>query len=190
MTETMRDIPGHEGRYAITQEGRVWSRLTLQWRQLYQRRDGYLTVSLRVNGRDHTTKVHRAVALTWIPNPDAGKRHINHRDGNKANNSVTNLEWCTRSENQQHAWSRGLRQVTPALLIAAQTARAKLSEQRELGVAQNPSRKLTAEAVRQIRAASDSCAALAKRHGVSKSNISMIRRGITWQAGGPKLRAA
>ena len=63
---------------------------------------GYLRVDLYdENGKRKHFKVHRLVAEAFIPNPD-GKPQVNHKDGNKHNNSVTNLEWVTDSENKDH----------------------------------------------------------------------------------------
>ena len=64
---------------------------------------GYARV--RIKGKRY--KIHRLVAETFIPNPE-DKREVNHKDGNKLNNCVSNLEWCTRSENQKHAYKIGL----------------------------------------------------------------------------------
>lgn len=69
---------------------------------------GYMCVSLQINGKAHRRRVHRLVALAFIPNPD-GKSEVNHIDGNKTNNHVSNLEWCTPSENLIHAYKTGLR---------------------------------------------------------------------------------
>lgn len=69
---------------------------------------GYPTFGYRLeNGKCRVLKVHRVVAEAFIPNPE-NKPQINHIDGNKQNNTVENLEWCTNSENQLHAYKLGL----------------------------------------------------------------------------------
>lgn len=69
--------------------------------------DGYHRVTLYSNGKSKHYPIHRLVAETYIPNP-YNKPTVNHIDGNKSNNSVGNLEWCTRSENSQHAYDNDL----------------------------------------------------------------------------------
>ena len=69
---------------------------------------GYLSVELWCNYKRKVKKIHRLVAETFIKNPFF-KKEINHKDGNKKNNCVENLEWCTRSENMSHAYRTGLR---------------------------------------------------------------------------------
>lgn len=69
---------------------------------------GYVSVTLNNNGLKKYFKVHRLVAMTFIPNPE-NKPQVNHIDGNKSNNSVYNLEWVTNSENVKHAVKTGLR---------------------------------------------------------------------------------
>ena len=64
--------------------------------------NGYFSVSLSQNGKKATFRVHRLVALTWIPNLE-NKKTINHIDGNKCNNNVGNLEWNSSKENHDHA---------------------------------------------------------------------------------------
>ena len=63
---------------------------------------------MRKEGKRYIKCVHRLVAETFIPNPN-DKPQVNHMDGNKENNAVTNLEWCTCSENQYHGFNTGLK---------------------------------------------------------------------------------
>ena len=64
-----------------------------------------------VSGCIKNQRLHRAVAELFLPNPNPDVfTDVNHKDGNKANNAVSNLEWCTRSENIQHAYNTGLRE--------------------------------------------------------------------------------
>ena len=69
---------------------------------------GYHDVRLTHNGRRKRYFIHRLVGKYFIPNPD-NKPQINHKDGNKLNNHFENLEWCTQSENNNHALLTGLR---------------------------------------------------------------------------------
>lgn len=68
---------------------------------------GYERVVLTKDGIRKTYSVHKLVALAFIPNPE-NKTTINHMDGNKRNNNVSNLEWATEKENQNHKWKNGL----------------------------------------------------------------------------------
>lgn len=69
---------------------------------------GYMLVDMRKNGKRYMKLVHRLVAEAFLPNPE-NLPQINHKDGNKANNNVNNLEWCTCSENQFHAFKCNLK---------------------------------------------------------------------------------
>lgn len=70
---------------------------------------GYLRIALRKDGKSHVKKVHRLVAEAFIPN-DEKKPEVNHKDGDKKNNNVNNLEWVTTHENSKHAYSSGLKE--------------------------------------------------------------------------------
>jgi hypothetical protein len=71
------------------------------------KRHGYLRIKLSNNGKCKMIPVHRLVAMAFIPNPQ-NKATVNHKDGNKKNNRVENLEWATTQENTHHAKINGL----------------------------------------------------------------------------------
>lgn len=99
--ELFKKIEGFEG-YYISTWGRVYSEKVNGFLKPFTTGKGYLKVDLHKNGKRTHKKVHRLVAEAFIPNP-LGKPQVNHIDGNKKNNSYTNLEWCTNQENQLHA---------------------------------------------------------------------------------------
>lgn len=99
--------------YKISNKGRVASyRKVLATNVL---NSGYLSVQLKVNGININRTVHRLVASAFLENPE-GKREVNHIDGNKLNNAVTNLEWVTASENKLHALRIGLKSTDNGLM--------------------------------------------------------------------------
>lgn len=104
-------IKGYEGAYAVSDTGEVYSYKRSQRKGLSQsvNTSGYKKVLLSSHGAVSCALVHRLVADTFIPNIH-NKKYVNHIDGDKQNNTVSNLEWCTQSENQQHAWNNGLQQ--------------------------------------------------------------------------------
>ena len=102
------DIKGYEGLYSITKSGKVYSHITNKFLAERINRDGYVYISLYKNKIQHNAKMHRLVVEHFIPN-DIEKLVVNHKDGNKTNNHVDNLEWCTKSYNLKHAYDNGLR---------------------------------------------------------------------------------
>ena len=105
--EMWREIPGTNGEYMVSNTGKV--RTTKTGRILAPAIDarGYERVCLFKKDRDRRYKVHRLVAITFLPNPN-GKKQVNHKDGNKRNNCVDNLEWVTNEENMHHSRANGL----------------------------------------------------------------------------------
>lgn len=101
MGETWRDVPGYEGLYQVSDQGRVKNARSGHIRKPREKWDGYLQVNLSRNNRAQSMAVHRLVALAFLPNPES-KPQINHINGKKTDNRAENLEWCTGSENQRH----------------------------------------------------------------------------------------
>lgn len=96
--------------YKITKEGKV---ISLKHKKSVELKgeidkDGYKRVLIYIDGKRKKFFVHRLVAQTFIPNPE-NKPQVNHKDGNKLNNHVNNLEWVTNKENINHAEKFGLR---------------------------------------------------------------------------------
>ena len=103
--EEFRDIPGYEGMYEVSNLGRVKNVETGRILKPGKDRYGYLKVVLCKNGTRKTIKVHRLVALTFLPNPN-NYPEVNHRDEDKTNNTVDNLEWCTRDYNNNYSLAK------------------------------------------------------------------------------------
>ena len=107
-----RPITNYEGLYEVSNQGEVRSiKKNTVLRQTIGKKNGYCYVCLSKNGRSIRKLVHRIVAMAFIENP-LDKRTVNHKDGDKTNNNVKNLEWATYSENHKHAFANGLKTVS------------------------------------------------------------------------------
>lgn len=122
--------------------------------------NGYFYVTFKIGGVKKSFPVHQLVAKAFIPNPN-NLPEVNHIDGNKLNNSLENLEWVTRGENNRHAWRTGLQKS------------GELHHQA----------KLSAEQIEYIRSNPDNLSGteLAQKFSVSKSTICNAQSGKSYQ---------
>ena len=99
-------VKGYEGLYSVTSKGEV---IGLKSGKVLKPTSvrGYLRVKLYKDAQSKSISIHRIVANAFIPN-EHNKSQVNHKDGNKGNNNVENLEWVTQSENQIHAYRNRL----------------------------------------------------------------------------------
>ncbi len=169
--ETWKEVPGWNGRYLVSDLGKVVTvpfiqidktgrRYSIEQksRKFYPDKDGYLTIVLCKDGRMMYRGVHQLVMNAFIGMPPDGMQ-VNHKDGNKSNNHLGNLEYVTRSENHLHrcrilGHGRG-----------ESNGRSKLTESKVREI-----RKLYADGV--------SCAAIGRLYGVTA--------GVAWRVGNKK----
>lgn len=100
--ENWKDIHGYENLYQVSDLGRVKSVKRNKILKNSKSSCGYYVIELYCNGKNKMFRINRLVAQAFIPNPE-NKTFVNHIDGNKLNNHVDNLEWCTAKENMIHA---------------------------------------------------------------------------------------
>ena len=109
----LQEIPNYDGRYSATKCGKIYSHvkgnflnpsLGMTGRKIG---DGYMYVCILENNTPTTKSVHRLIAKTFLKNP-SNKPTVNHKNGNKKDNTISNLEWASYSENMIHAYANGL----------------------------------------------------------------------------------
>lgn len=107
-SELWKDVTDYEGLYQISSHGRVKSFAWGKEKIIKQHAEssGYSQVTLRKNNKRKHFLVHRLVAKEFLPNPKLYKE-VNHKDVDKSNNFVDNLEWCSRRENIMHSIKMG-----------------------------------------------------------------------------------
>lgn len=98
MNEIWKDMYGFEDMYEISDLSNIRNKKTKRLIKQFKNRNGYVIVRIYKDGVGVTRTVHRLVAKTFIPNPE-NLPEVNHKDENKSNNVVSNLEWCTRKYN-------------------------------------------------------------------------------------------
>ena len=159
MREEWRDIAGKEGRYQVSDQGRV--RSLMRGPRLLKPcagPSGYLQVTLTGQGRWATHLVHRLVAAAFLP-PKTEGQVVRHLDGDKKNCAKTNLKYGTHQENSDDQ------------ILHGTTRKGQ----------DHPMAKLKDEDVRAIRAASGSNTQIAANYGVSNQLVNRIRKGEIWK---------
>jgi len=125
---------------------------------------GYLKIGLNVDLKRKCFFVHRLVAEAFIPNPD-NKPEINHKDGNKKNNNVSNLEWVTHSENLQHA-------VTTGLIDTKLTSNDVVLIKKIWNIKEETTKEVSSKITKT---------SLGEMFGVSDTQICKIINGLSWR---------
>lgn len=155
--------------YTISNTGRVYSYKSGKELRQVNNHSGYKCVGLTNSHGRKQLKVHRLVLQTFCPVDDMEHMQVNHKDGNKQNNRLDNLEWCSPLENTRHAIRTGLK---------------TMMDQHGIN---NYNSKLDWQAVKYIREHYNketcNCATLAKRFGVHQTTIKFIVDNKTWKEG-------
>ena len=103
-----KDIPNFEEKYQASTKGEIRNKKNNKIVKQYVNNKGYYTISLYINNKQSRYNVHTFIAKTFIKNSN-NLPLINHIDGNKLNNNIENLEWCTSKHNIKHAYDNGLK---------------------------------------------------------------------------------
>ena len=155
-----KDVIAYEDYFQISNRGYLYSKRTNKILKTYIRPSGYECVATKVNGTNLCFRIHRLVAQAFIPNP-LNKPEVNHKDGNKLNNNVENLEWTTSSENMLHAYDTGLANAKAGI--------------------DNTNAKLTIEDIKFIKNSMESCRKLGKIFNVHHTQISRVKRNVAYK---------
>lgn len=176
MNEIWKDITGLEGIYQISNLGRVkslerkrkgpYNRIMHLKEKIIKGRAvgiGYYAVQIERDGSKKNNKIHKLVAEHFISNPE-NKPCVNHINGIKTDNRVENLEWVTHSENNQHAYDKGLK----ISLKGEKSGRSKL-------------KNTDIVKIREMLAQGTVIRLVAEKYNVSLSAIATIKTGKTWK---------
>ncbi|ANY29309.1 putative HNH endonuclease [Bacillus phage PK16] len=161
--KSLKELVKNGDNYEVSNFGNVRNSITKKVLRPYGDGNGYLRVCLAEKYTKKNHRVHRLVALAFLPNPD-NKKVVNHKDGNKHHNNVTNIEWCTHSENTVHALDTGLKGVP----VGKSLPQSKLTDSDVV-------------CIRQLIKSGEPAKSIASRFNVGKDAIYSIKNGRTWK---------
>lgn len=170
MKEVWKDIKGYEGSYKVSNLGRIQSNKNNRPKILkfgYNAK-GYDLVHLCKHGEKKSFKVHRLVLIAFDCNLD-NKPQVNHIDGNKNNNNLFNLEWCTNKENIEHAVKTGLLNHTKNRKTGYE------------GTAQKLKKLEVLEIIKKYKTGKYTQLELGTIYGVSQVCVSKIVNKVNWK---------
>lgn len=161
----MSDLKEVYSGYFINKRGQVFSSFKGKMREIKQSVQwSYPRVRIVIDGKETSRHVHRLLAIAFIPNP-YNKEQVNHKDGDKLNYELSNLEWVTRQENKDHAFKSGLLDNCPR--VGEDNGRAIITEDDVLEIVKLLNDKVTHRDI-------------AAKYGLEKSSISNIVCGKAW----------
>ena len=180
MDKRWKDVVSYEEYFMVSNHGDIWSKRTNKLLKQTLNKNGYPCVASKIGGRKGKAiclKVHRVVAEVFLESPDKeltdwaedsyyGVVQINHIDGNKENNHISNLEWCSGKENIQHALDNNLLPVRKG-----EECNNKLTEEDVIYIRKNYIN----------RDKNFGCRALGRKFNVAHTIISRIVNNIYWK---------
>lgn len=176
MRENWKDIPGVDG-YQASDAGRIRSAFRILKTDRKVSNGGYLMFGIWQDNKGKTLNVHRCVALAWLE-PVEGREHVNHKNGDRKDNRVENLEWVTRSENILHGLSRAGRYDNMRKVPLNPRYSGRSGSNNHLS-------RLTSESLTELRAllkrGDMSQTEIARKFGISKCGVSRIKLGQSYK---------
>ena len=161
-------IDGLNKKYLINENGDIYDIKEDRLRKPEISKRGYLRVSFYLYGKYKKKFVHRLVLATFNPVENMDELQVNHIDGNKQNNNINNLEWCTNRENSEHAWKTGLCSNYICNKSGDEAHHKKLSSKK-------------VKLIKQDLKDGVSYRKIGEKYDISSSTVCQIANGITWK---------
>lgn len=168
--EVWKDVPGSDGKYQVSNYGRVKSYCYDKVNGKILRPGnirGFSNVTLRIKGEPHSYLVHKLTAEAFIPNESKEKNVVIHIDWNKQNNHVTNLQWITKEESYKRMFKKFLEDYKKSNKVIRRNAKLKPEDVKQL-------KAMLKKGVKQN--------VIAKLFAISEMQVTRIKRNENWSA--------